>query len=123
MKIKMCVNCWERFKMCKCGDNKRIELIDKHILDILMTLNSKEFKTLHSCGGHIDDKIINVYVSFAEFYYFKSIPLNFTYKMKNNQGLLAYICKDSKKKIYTNAERKEAIKKQIIILKDWVNEL
>ena len=112
---RLCVNCWQLEQKCCCG-NRKIEIVDKNIIDILTVLNWKGYKTRFSCGGHIEKSFIFIYVYFDNDYVFPDgLPNKFSYKKK----ILYY----RNGKVKTKREKQKEINKKILILKNWVERL
>lgn len=109
---RFCVKCWRNEHECTCASKNNIVLLDKNIIDILVLLNNKGYKTRFSCGGHASKKYIFIYINFYDEYVFDNLPGYFTY--------------EGKRLFYRNIKEKEKqkdIDHKIGILKDWAEQL
>lgn len=111
---KICVKCWRKEKYCKCN-NKRLELIDHNMVYIVTHLNKKGYKTKFSCGGHVENKFIYIYIRFYNNYAFDTLPEGFVYK----NGILFY----KNMKLKNKKEMQADINHKIKVFKAWVKTL
>lgn len=75
----ICAKCFRIISQCECHQPKTIE-IDDSMVDIILCLNRKNYRTEACCGGHPDSEVIDVYIGFKRFYDFQTIPEEFKYK-------------------------------------------
>lgn len=73
----ICTNCWQEYCKCDMPDPREI---DDNIIDTLRLLNGKGYKTKFSCGGHVDGRIIYIYVLFWDEHKFDTLPDGFNAK-------------------------------------------
>jgi hypothetical protein len=108
----ICVQCWE--ENCNCN-NKKIELIDDNLIDILKNLNKKGYKTKFSCGGHINRKYVYIYILFCKNYSFPVLPEGYIYK----KGLLYY----RNSRIKSEKRIQKDIDEKIKTLREWAKKI
>lgn len=86
----LCCNCYE--KDCKC-EKPRLENIDDNIIDDIIILNKKGYKTVACCEGHKESPVFDFYIMFMSILECE-IPKSF--KISKNKKIIRYT-KDSVK--------------------------
>lgn len=103
----LCCNCFQ--KDCKC-DKPRFEEIDNNIVDNIILLNNKGYKTVACCEGHKESKIFDLYIMFMNEL---NVEVPEPFKLSKNKKILRFT-KNSEK--ITD----EQIKELREILHKWI---
>lgn len=109
--MRICVNCWKQ--ECSCGQNL-YENIDDDIVDDIILLNKKGYKTLYCCQGHKEKGFFDMYVMFKA-------PLNKHIKPPKDFRIEEY-GKLIRRLILTGITDKK-INKTRLAFKKWVHDL
>ena len=79
--VRICTSCWEEDCVC---DYEQYTLLDTGIADAIISMNTKGYKTLYCCEGHIypDDgtgksNVMDIYVNGVKRY--ETLPEGFSY--------------------------------------------
>lgn len=90
--------------------NGETDMIDEGILDIIIKLNQKNYKTIYCCEGHTNENGWEGYIGFLTDY--KINPPNY-YSKRDRNGCF----------YYWNGKSEEERQEWLVELKKWVDEL
>lgn len=93
-------------------ENQIVEEIDSGMIDILLVLNEKGYKTIGCCEGHLNNNNEwNSYLGFAFSYVFETYPKNHSYS------------RQKRKFFYWDGVGEESRQKTLKEILEWANSL
>ena len=77
--------------------SEEVKIYKSNILEEVIILNNKGYKTLYSCGGHTNEDEYGMYISFAKNHHFNILPNGWfehqntiNYKVKKRKYDISY---------------------------------
>lgn len=115
-KVLLCIKCLKT--NCDC-DKRFQEEIDNNMLDIIVALNKKGYRTSFCCGGHEDSSVLDLNIVFQKNYNL-SLPEGFKNEVTRwDMQRISYLdTKFSKVK-----DRRQVIDTKVAVLREWAEGL
>lgn len=120
--IMVCPECFKR----NCSHGLGKIKIDESMEEILRILNSKNYKTLYHCGGHVRDGFIQTYIMFASFVNFGhniSIDIGDGWRYDARKNILEYYIEHKYCKNISVEEEVNILESKHRELLNWANNL
>ena len=109
----VCNKCWN--ENCNCVDGYKIE-IDDDILEEIIILNKKGYKTVQCCSGHEESELFSFYIWFSNNAPIYNVPKIF--KIDRNKKIIRYIKQKDKLKHGEIEMVRKTLKKWVLELED-----